>query len=461
MKKSLFAILIATAALSFNAPALADQPTEPASSEYSSEVSTEAPSETPSETSTEAPTSTEKETETTKPAHVHSYKTSLKRATTKSSGKRVEKCSCGKVKSTTTIPRIKTARLQATTYTYSGKAKSPVASVIDIKGTKLKKNRDYTVKYSGTHKNVGAYTAKITFKGNYAGSKSLKFKILPKGTSISSIKKGWWEGAKKISWKKVSSQISGYEIQYSTNKKFASKVTYSVKAKSSSTTKTIERLLTTGNTYYTRIRTYKYATIKGKRVTYYSKWSPVKSFKTKNLYVSRPGEKTWTDPYGNVWTDKFSREMWLQPLSTTIQQYNECKIRHRTPFFLNYLKAINCDNFYIAGSACLGTDPYNINKNTLVSKITYRTWLEGDGRKWKLEGYYYAIPAGTEKGTEEINEYEMALYRKLEDKYFKSNEKKYGWDYARAHMYANGGFVGIYLIDGAQYDVYFNGYTFK
>ena len=72
MKKTLFAILIATAALSFNAPALADQPTEPASSEYSSEVSTEAPSETPSETSTEAPTSTEKETETTKPAHVHS-----------------------------------------------------------------------------------------------------------------------------------------------------------------------------------------------------------------------------------------------------------------------------------------------------------------------------------------------------------------------------------------------------
>ena len=58
MKKSLFAILIATAALSFNAPAFADQPTEPASSEYASETSTEvtASTEAPSEFSTEAST---------------------------------------------------------------------------------------------------------------------------------------------------------------------------------------------------------------------------------------------------------------------------------------------------------------------------------------------------------------------------------------------------------------------
>ena len=453
MKKSLFAILIATAALSFNAPALADQPTEPVSSEYSSEVSTEAPSET----STEAPTSTEKETETTKPAHIHSYKTSLKRATTKSSGKRVEKCSCGKVKSTVTIPRIKTVRLQTTSYTYSGKAKSPVASVVDIKGAKLKKNRDYTVKYSGTHKNVGAYTAKITFKGNYAGSKSLKFKILPKGTSIRSIKKGSWEGAKNISWKKVSSQISGYEIQYSTNKKFASKVTYSVKAKSSSTTKSIDDLLPTGNTYYIRIRTYKYATVKGKRVTYYSKWSPVRSFKTESL-VPKPGERTWTDPYGHKWTDRFAKVMLGCSLDDVIHAYNLGPL-YWTPFN-DYYTCINYDNFYILSTACLGDDPYGIDKNTLVSKITHRVWNTGDGGKIKMEGYYYAIPVGIDREAFDYWEHVEPLYEKLEDKYFRQNEKKYGWDYASAHMLGRGGIVGVYRIDGKQYVVYFDGYAF-
>ena len=395
MKKSLFAILIATAALSFNTPAFADQPTEPASSEYSSEVSTEAPSETsteaPSETSTEAPTSTEKETETTKPAHVHSYKTSLKRATTKSNGKRVEKCRCGKVKSTTSIPRIKTARLQTTSYTYSGKAKSPVASVIDIKGTKLKKNRDYTVKYSGRHKNVGAYTAKITFKGNYAGSKSLKFKILPKGTSIRSIKASNLESKRKVSWKKVSSQISGYEIQYSTSKKFAAKTTCSVKAKSSSTTTTLERLMMTGKTYYARIRTYKYATVKGKRVTYNSKWSSVKSFKTTSL-VPRAGERTWTDPYGHKWTNRFTKEMLGCSLDDVIHAYNLGPL-YWTPRN-NYYACINYDNFYILDSSCLGDDPYGVDKDTLVSKTTHRLWNKGDGSKIKLEGFYYAIPVG-------------------------------------------------------------------
>ena len=454
MKKTLFAILIATAALSFNTPALADQPTEPASSEYSSEVSTEAPSET----STEAPTSTEKETETTKPAHVHSYKTSLKRATTKSSGKRVEKCRCGKVKSTVTIPRIKTVRLQTTSYTYSGKAKSPVASVIDIKGTKLKKNRDYTIKYSGTHKNVGVYTAKITFKGNYAGSKSLKFKILPKSTSISSIKASNLENKRTVSWKKVSSQISGYEIQYSTSKKFAAKATYSVKAKSSSTTKTIEKLMMTGKTYYVRIRTYKYATVKGKRVTYNSKWSSVKSFKTTSL-IPKAGERTWTDPHGHKWTNRFTKEMLGCSLDDVIYAYNLGE-KYWVPWN-NYYYCINFDNFYILDTACLGDDPYGIDKNKLVSKITYRVWNMGDGRKIKLEGYYCAVPTGMIRAEATDPEYENPLYEKLEDKYFRQNEKKYGWDYADAHMLSRCGIVGTYRIDGKLYDVYFSGYAFK
>lgn len=53
---------------------------------------------------------------------------------------------------------------------------------------------DYKVTYPKNRKNVGVYTAKVTFKGNYTGTKSLKFRIDPKKTSLKKLeaqKKGF------------------------------------------------------------------------------------------------------------------------------------------------------------------------------------------------------------------------------------------------------------------------------
>ena len=69
--------------------------------------------------------------------------------------------------------------------------------------------------------------------------------------------------------------ITGYEVQYSLKKSFASPGT--VVIKKAGTVKTVLKKLTTGKTYFVRVRAYK--TVKGKK--YYSAWSKAKSAKVK------------------------------------------------------------------------------------------------------------------------------------------------------------------------------------
>lgn len=79
-----------------------------------------------------------------------------------------------------------TASLSTTSYTYSGNARKPTVTVKD--GTKtLKKGTDYTVSYHN-NTNAGKATAKITGKGNYAGTKSLSFTIKKRSVSSSLLK---------------------------------------------------------------------------------------------------------------------------------------------------------------------------------------------------------------------------------------------------------------------------------
>ena len=87
-------------------------------------------------------------------------------------------------------------------------------------------------------------------------------------TSISIIKVQ--NQAFTVKWKKKSN-ITGYQIQYSTNSKFK-KGNKSIKIKSAKTVSKKITKLKVGKKYYVRIRTYK-----GKK---YSKWSKVKSIKT-------------------------------------------------------------------------------------------------------------------------------------------------------------------------------------
>ena len=204
----------------------------------------------------------------------HSYKDVVtKKATLKKNGKIVEKCSvCGSVYKKTTVYYPKTIKLSTTSYTYNGKAKKPGVTIKDSKGKTIS-SKYYKVTYASGRKNVGKYKVTIKFTGNYSGTKTLYFTINPVKTSVSKL-----TAAKKaltVSISKKTKQVTGYEIQYATNKKFSKAKTTTVK--NYKTTKVTLKKLSAKKTYYVRVRTYK--TVKGKK--YYSGWSTVKYKKTK------------------------------------------------------------------------------------------------------------------------------------------------------------------------------------
>ena len=165
-----------------------------------------------------------------------------------------------------------TVKLSATSLTYNGEIRTPEVSVTNSYGTKLK-TTNYTVTYASGRKNVGTYKVTVKMKGNYTGTKTLTFKILPPKTTISKLT----AGAKKITVNltKKTTQVTGYQLQYSTSKDFTNAKTKLIT--SNSTLKTTLSGLTANKTYYVRVRTYK--TVND--VKYYSGWSAYKYVKTK------------------------------------------------------------------------------------------------------------------------------------------------------------------------------------
>lgn len=229
-----------------------------------------------------------------KPAPPHTHvgtKIGLVKATVTANGvKEYYKCSCGKYfedaackkeitnldawkKGAGRICVAKSISLSATSYTYDGKVKKPTVTVKDSSGKTIAAS-NYNVTYGSGRKKVGKYTVKVTFKGNYSGSKSLTFVINPPKTSISSLK------AKRkslaVKWTKKITETTGYVIQYSTSSTFKSGNKTVTVTSYKITSKTISKLAG-GKKYYVRIRTYKTV---GK-TKFYSAWSAKKAIVTK------------------------------------------------------------------------------------------------------------------------------------------------------------------------------------
>lgn len=121
----------------------------------------------------------------------HKYERIVTPSSLASNGNAMERCSaCGDIKSSQTIARIDEVQLDKTTFTYSGKAVKPQVTVKDIEGRVLVRNQDYKLKYSSGRKECGTYKVKVTFIGNYTGTKTVSFKIkLGKVTGLKQLKK--------------------------------------------------------------------------------------------------------------------------------------------------------------------------------------------------------------------------------------------------------------------------------
>ncbi len=205
----------------------------------------------------------------------HTNITSVTKATLSKDGKTVTKCTvCGAVSATTVINKVKTVKLSKTTFTYNGKTQTPSVTVKDSKGNTLKKDVDYTVTYPKKRKSIGKYTVTVPLKGKYSGTKKLTFEIVPAKAALSKLTAG--SKSLTATWKTVSG-VTGYEVQYSTSKKFTKKTTKTVTIKKAKTKKTTIKKLKKGKKYYVKVRAYK--TVSGKKL--YGAWSSVKNVKVK------------------------------------------------------------------------------------------------------------------------------------------------------------------------------------
>ena len=169
------------------------------------------------------------------------------------------------------VKKIKTVKLSGNSFVYNGKYIKPKVIVTDIKG-KVVEQSNYTVSYKN-NKNVGYATVVVKLKNGYKGEYTQNFTIVPKGTKISRIVKK--NRQITIKWNKQTKQSNGYEIQYSTSKKFTKKITKSIIVSTKYSSRTIKKL-NAKKKYYVRIRTYKQVKFDGINKKLYSKWSQIK-----------------------------------------------------------------------------------------------------------------------------------------------------------------------------------------
>ena len=152
---------------------------------------------------------------------------------------------------------------------WTGKQLKPTKFIYNGKSYDI--NSNATVNKYGANKKIGKGTIKITGKGNFTGSKSITFKIVPKSNKISKITAS--KKQMKVKWRKASKaqKITKYQVRYRIKgtTKWKTK-TY----KASASTATIKGLKK-NKKYQVQVRSYKSVS----KVKYYSKWSATKTSK--------------------------------------------------------------------------------------------------------------------------------------------------------------------------------------
>lgn len=162
-------------------------------------------------------------------------------------------------------------KLNKKSFTYTGKARKPEIKVY-VNGKKIKGSQ-YTVTYKN-NKKIGTATVTVKGKGKYkkyVGTTT--YKIVPDKTTLSRVKSSQ-KGKLSLKWK--TSKGQGYQIQYSTGKKFASGTKVKNVSGQKKTSVTLKGLKSKKK-YYVRIRTYQ----KVDGQIWYSDWSKAGKVKIK------------------------------------------------------------------------------------------------------------------------------------------------------------------------------------
>ncbi len=213
------------------------------------------------------------------PKTAHDERTQVTKASINKNGYERTECNkCRQVLSEYVIVSPKTVALSSDRYVYDGTQKCPAVTVADKNGRKIDR-KYYTVDFRN-NKDVGLAEVRVVFRGNYEGVLTETFQILPKPVAVKKLKatkKGF-----TVKWKKQTTQITGYVIQYSLNKKFSSKATKLITVNKSNASSKKVKKLKAGKKYFVRICAYKTVQSGGQREYLCSKWSKAKAVKVKN-----------------------------------------------------------------------------------------------------------------------------------------------------------------------------------
>ena len=169
--------------------------------------------------------------------------------------------------------------------TYTGKERKPSVTVKNG-SVKLVKDTDYTVTYKN---NTNPGTATVTVKGigNYTGSKSVKFRIIPGTVTAKAASNGY--NKIKVTWNKQSG-VTGYVVYRSTSKTGEFK---KIKTISGASTVSYVDTVSTGKTYYYKVVAYK--TIDG--TNYYGDYPAAVSAKA---VPNAPAVKAASESYNKI-----------------------------------------------------------------------------------------------------------------------------------------------------------------
>ena len=147
---------------------------------------------------------------------------------------------------------------------YTGQAIVP-ATTVKSGGKKLRNKIDYDVSLTD-NTNVGLAAVTAAGKGNYTGTVSENFEIIPQRTYLEDSEESDTEI--KVKWPSMRDQITGYQLQYGFDDKFRRDSKIDIVSDASKTSAVITKDKPDG-AYFVRIRTY---TEVGDRA-YYSYWS--------------------------------------------------------------------------------------------------------------------------------------------------------------------------------------------
>ncbi len=128
---------------------------------------------------------------------------------------------------------------------------------------------------TGTGKCIITVTAATTSEYKQAET-AIAIYVSPKQAAVKSVK-STKKAQLTVKWKK-DTKVTGYELQYSTSRKFSKKKTVTVTVKSNKKVSKVIKGLKSGKKYYVRVRGYKKVKVAGnKKATYMGSYSVVKN----------------------------------------------------------------------------------------------------------------------------------------------------------------------------------------